>query len=82
MPRRRRKELIGTVQSTRMEKTAVVNVVRLARHPAYGKVMRWQKRYVAHDEKKVAKIGDKVRIHETKPMSKTKRWRIVEVLAS
>ena len=82
MPERHRKELVGTVQSNKMEKTAVVNVVRLMQHPAYGKVIRWQKRYVVHDEKKVAKVGDKVRIRETKPMSKTKRWRIIEVLTS
>ena len=82
MAERHRKELIGTVLSNKMERTAVVNVVRLVQHPTYGKVMRQRKKYVAHDENKVAKVGDKVRIRETRPMSRTKRWRVVEVLAS
>ena len=82
MADRHRKERVGTVLSNTMEKTAVVQVTRLVQHPVYHKVIRRRKRYVAHDEKKVAKVGDKVRITETKPISKTKRWKIVEVLAA
>lgn len=82
MAERHRKELLGTVLSHQMEKAAIVNVVRLIKHPAYGKVIRRQKKYVAHDERNVAKVGDKVRLRETRPMSKTKRWKVIEVLGS
>ena len=82
MSEQHRKELVGTVLGNKMEKTAVVNVTRLVQHPVYKKVIRVRKKYVAHDEKKETKVGDTVRIRETKPLSKTKRWKIVEVLAS
>ena len=82
MDNRHRKELVGTVLSAKMEKTAVVKVMRLVRHPQYKKVVRLQKKYVVHDEKKVAKVGTQVRIRETRPLSRTKRWELVEVLAS
>ena len=82
MLRRTRKERIGVVLSDKMAKSAVVEVARLVRHPIYLKVVRRKKKYVAHDENKAAKVGDLVRIQETRPLSKTKRWRIVEVLGS
>lgn len=75
-----RKELIGVVLSNKMDKSAVVQVSRLVQHPIYQKVIKQQKKYVAHDEENVARIGDKVRIRQTRPISKTKRWRIVQVL--
>ncbi|MBI4358436.1 MAG: 30S ribosomal protein S17 [Candidatus Omnitrophica bacterium] len=82
MPDRREKERVGTVLSAKMEKTAVVEVVRLFAHPMYRKVIRKRKKYVVHDEKKALKVGDKVRIKETRPISRTKRWKVVEILAS
>jgi small subunit ribosomal protein S17 len=72
----------GVVLSNKMQKTIVVEVTRLMRHPEFGKVIRDRKKYSAHDEKNEAKIGDKVRIVETRPLSKTKRWKLVEVLKS
>lgn len=75
-----RKEQVGIVLSSQMEKTAVVQVTRLVQHPIYHKVVRVRKKYVVHDEKKEAKVGSKVRIRETKPLSKTKRWQLVKVV--
>jgi small subunit ribosomal protein S17 len=72
----------GIVLSNKMQKTIVVEVTRLMRHPEFGKVIRDRKKYSVHDEKNDAKIGDKVRIVETRPLSKTKRWKLVEVLKS
>jgi len=77
---RHTKELVGIVMRTKMQKTIVVEVTRLAQHPLYNKVMKRRKRYVVHDEKGIAKIGEKVRIIETKPISKTKHWRLCEVV--
>ena len=75
-----RKTRVGTVVSDRMNKTVVVAVDRRVAHPLYGKqVVRTQK-FHAHDEENTAKAGDTVRIMETRPLSKTKRWRVVEVL--
>ena len=82
MAERHRKERVGVVLSNKMEKTAVVQVTRLVQHPLFHKVVRLRKKYAVHDEKKMVKIGDKVRIREGKPISKTKRWRVVEVLTS
>ena len=82
MAERHPKELVGVVLSNKMEKTAVIQVTRLVAHPAYQKVMKRRKKYVAHDEKNAAKVGDKVQIRESRPMSKTKRWRIVQVLGN
>ena len=72
-----RKTRQGGVVSKSGEKTVVVRGERLERHPIYGKVVRRYKRYHVHDEANTAKIGDKVTIMETRPLSKTKRWRIV-----
>jgi small subunit ribosomal protein S17 len=74
-----RRRLIGTVVSNKMQKTAVVEVVRVYRHPLYRKVVRSAKTYKAHDELG-ATVGDKVRIVESKPISRTKHWVIEEIL--
>jgi small subunit ribosomal protein S17 len=71
----------GMVVSNKMQKTIIVEVTRLIEHPQFKKVIKRKVRYAAHDEKNTAKIGDKVRIQETRPISKSKRWRLVEVLA-
>jgi small subunit ribosomal protein S17 len=75
-----RKERVGTVVSDKMDKTVIVSVERHYIHTTYGRTMRDKTKYVAHDEKDECKIGDTVKIVETRPLSKTKRWRIVEVL--
>lgn len=74
------KEREGYVVSDRMEKTVVVEVTRLTRHPLYGKVLRKTRRFKAHDELKTCKTGDRVLIRQTRPLSKEKRWRVVKVL--
>lgn len=74
-----RKERVGVVTSNKMDKTIVVTVDRLARHKRYKKVIKISKKYYAHDENNQAKVGDEVRIAETRPTSKLKRWRLVEV---
>jgi small subunit ribosomal protein S17 len=76
-----RKTRTGVVVSDAMDKTVVVSVERRITHPVYGKIMRRSKKYYAHDENNEAKKGDKVSIEETRPLSKTKRWRLVEVLS-
>jgi len=78
--RNARKVREGTVVSNKMEKTAVVAVVERVRHPKYGKFMMRTKKLYAHDESNDANIGDKVRVMETRPLSKNKRWRVVEIL--
>ena len=75
-----RKERIGIVASNKMNKSVVISEVRKVKHPVYGKFVLKTKRYVAHDEKDECNEGDTVKIMETKPMSKTKRWRIVEII--
>jgi len=75
-----RKVREGLVVSVAMEKTAVVAVVERVRHPRYAKTVQRTKKIHAHDENNEAKVGDRVRVAETRPLSKTKRWRIVEVL--
>jgi len=75
-----RKARVGTVVSDKMDKTIVVSVQRASRHPIYHKVIRRTKKYHAHDEQNTATVGDLVRIEEAAPTSKTKRWRLVEVL--
>ena len=75
-----RKERIGVVSSNKMEKSIVVSEVKRVKHPMYGKFVLKTKKYVAHDEKNDCNEGDKVRIMETRPMSKSKRWRLVEIL--
>jgi small subunit ribosomal protein S17 len=80
-PRGNRKERVGEVISNRMTKTIIVRVERRFPHPKFKKVVTGYKKLYAHDEKAEAKIGDRVRIEETRPLSKTKRWRLVEVVA-
>ena len=75
-----RKERVGVVVSDAMNKTVVVQAERRIAHPVYGKIMRRSKKYYAHDEKNEAKKGDRVVIAETRPLSKTKRWRVVEIV--
>jgi small subunit ribosomal protein S17 len=74
------KERSGTVVSNKMQKTIVVAVTRRVRHPVYGKEMTSSKKYYAHDEKNEARIGDQVRIVETRPLSRLKRWRLLEIV--
>ena len=75
-----RKERIGVVSSNKMEKSIVVSEVKRVKHPMYGKLVLKTKKYVAHDEKNDCNEGDTVRIMETRHMSKSKRWRLVEIL--
>ncbi|ATA72418.1 MULTISPECIES: 30S ribosomal protein S17 [Capnocytophaga] len=75
-----RKERIGVVSSNKMEKTIVVSEVKRVKHPMYGKFVLRTKKYVAHDEKNECNIGDTVKIMETRPLSKTKCWRLVEII--
>ena len=75
-----RKELLGHVVSNKMQKTIVVEVTRKKAHPMYGRVIAIRKKFYAHDEKNECSIGDTVKIMESRPMSKTKRWRLVEVV--
>jgi len=78
---RRRQSKIGVVTSSAMAKTIVVKVVRKVQHPLYGRVLRKSKKLYAHDEQGEARPGDTVRIVETRPLSKLKRWRLAEVIA-
>ena len=75
-----RKTRIGIVASDKMDKTVVVKVESRTRHPLYGKITTSNKKYKAHDENNEARTGDKVLIMEVRPMSKEKRWRVVEIL--
>src|SRR5436309_2150135 len=75
-----RKERLGKVISNKMAKTIIVRVERRFPHPKFKKVVTGYKKFYAHDEKAEAKVGDRVRIEETRPLSKTKRWRLVEVV--
>ncbi len=76
----RRKAREGVVVSDKMEKTVVVSVETAKRHPLYGKTMRTAKKYKAHDEENRCKVGDRVRIRESRPLSKDKRWVVEEIL--
>ena len=76
----RRKELIGKVVSNKMNKTIVVTVTRTKTHPLYGRVISSDKKFYAHDEKNEAHVGDFVRLEETRPLSKLKRWRLKEII--
>jgi len=80
MERQSRKTRIGIVSSDKMDKTVVVKVDSRTRHPLYGKITTTSKKYKAHDENNEAKIGDKVLIMETRPLSREKRWRVVQIL--
>ncbi|MAE71566.1 MAG: 30S ribosomal protein S17 [Gemmatimonadetes bacterium] len=75
-----RKTRTGRVVGDKMNKTIVVAVERLVRHPVYGRVVRRTKRYKVHDEENTAKVGDEVELMETRPLSKEKRWRLVKVV--
>lgn len=75
-----RKERVGVVTSNKMDKTITIAVERRLQHPIYGKFIKKTKKFMAHDEKNDCNIGDKVRIMETRPLSKRKRWRLVEIL--
>ena len=77
----RRKEVVGEVVSNRMKKTIVVSVVRKKSHAFYGRVVSKAKKFYAHDEKNEARIGDVVRLEETRPLSKLKRWRLKQVIS-
>ncbi|MGH7719346.1 MAG: 30S ribosomal protein S17 [Gemmatimonadaceae bacterium] len=78
--RNSRKTRVGTVVSDKMQKTVVVAIERRFSHPLYGKMVTRTKRVKAHDEENSAKAGDRVRIMETRPLSKDKRWRLVEIV--
>ena len=80
MERNLRKERIGVVVSTKMDKSIVVAVARKEKHPIYGKFVKKTTKFVAHDEKNECSEGDTVRIMETRPLSKTKNWRLVEIV--
>ncbi|MCA9868860.1 MAG: 30S ribosomal protein S17 [Caldilineae bacterium] len=78
--REQRKQLIGRVTSNKMDKSVVVEVTRVSRHPLYGKVVRNHNRFMAHDEGNTCAIGDVVRIVEARPMSRRKRWAVEAIL--
>ncbi len=75
-----RKERVGVVTSNKMEKSIVIKVLRRVKHPKYGKFVKKSSKFMAHDEKNECTIGDTVRIMETRPLSKNKCWRLVEIL--
>lgn len=77
---KKRKERIGVVVSDRMNKTIVVRVTRTVRHPLYDRIIKKYKKFKVHDEKNIAKVGDIVRIQETRPLSKEKYFRLVEII--
>jgi small subunit ribosomal protein S17 len=79
--RHQRQEVTGVVTSAKMEKTIIVKVTRLVQHKLYRRVIRVTKKFYAHDEERQARPGDTVRIVETRPLSKLKRWRLAEVVA-
>ena len=78
--RKIRKERIGLVRSISMDKSIVVSVERRVQHPKYGKFVKTTSKFVAHDEKNICSIGDRVSIMETRPISKRKCWRLIEIL--
>lgn len=80
MERNSRKERIGVVTSNKMQSSIVVAVERKVKHPIYGKFMKKTTKFMAHDSKNDCNIGDRVRIMETRPLSKRKRWRLVEII--
>ena len=80
MERNLRKERIGVVVSNKMDKSIVVAVERKEKHPMYGKFVKKTTKFVAHDEKNECSVGDTVRVMETRPLSKTKNWRLVEIV--
>jgi small subunit ribosomal protein S17 len=80
MERNSRKEVIGKVTSNKMDKSIVVSIERRIKHPLYGKFLRKTKKYVAHDENNECNEGDVVQLMETRPLSKSKRWRLVKIV--
>lgn len=80
MDRNQRKERVGIVTSNKMDKTVVVEINTLVEHPKYHKFIKQRTKFKAHDEANSCNIGDKVRIVETRPLSKDKRWRVAEVI--
>ncbi len=80
MERSLRKERVGVVISNKMDKTISVSVERRVKHPIYGKFVKKSKKFLAHDESNDVNIGDTVKIMETRPLSKNKRWRLVEII--
>lgn len=80
MDRNLRKTRVGIVTSDKMDKTIVVSIVDNVKHPLYGKIVKRTYKLKAHDEKNECKIGDRVRVMETRPLSKDKRWRLVEII--
>jgi len=77
----KRRTKVGRVVSDKMDKTIVVSVERLRRHPVYKRVVRLSSKFKAHDEENSARVGDTVRIEESRPLSREKRWRVIEVIA-
>jgi small subunit ribosomal protein S17 len=77
----KRRSKVGRVVSDKMDKTVVVSVERLRRHPIYKRVVRLSSKFMAHDEENAARVGDTVRIEESRPLSAEKRWRVVEIVA-
>ena len=77
----KRRSKVGRVVSDKMDKTVVVSVERLRRHPIYKRVVRLSSKFKAHDEENSARVGDTVRIEERRPLSAEKRWRVVEIVA-
>ncbi|MDA3818957.1 MAG: 30S ribosomal protein S17 [Candidatus Delongbacteria bacterium] len=80
MERKLRNESVGVVLSNKMDKSITVNVKRKEKHPMYGKFVNKSKRFIAHDEDNKCDIGDTVKIMETRPISKNKKWRLVEII--
>ena len=80
MERNKRKQRVGIVTSNKMNKSITVAVERRLQHPLYGKFVKKTSKFLAHDDEEQCSIGDKVRIAETRPLSKKKRWRLVEIL--
>ena len=80
MDRNLRKTRVGLVTSDKMDKTIVVSIVDNVKHPLYGKIVKRTYKLKAHDENNECKIGDRVRVMETRPLSKDKRWRLVEII--
>jgi len=78
--REQRKRLQGVVTSDKMDKTVIVKVTTVKRHPMYGKVVRLDKKYKVHDEENACQIGDRVEIIESKPISREKRWTVVSIM--
>ncbi len=78
--RSRRQTVVGMVVSDKMQKTVVVEIARLVRHQSYDKMVRRKTKVKAHDEQNACHVGDKVELMETRPLSKNKRWRVVEIL--